>query len=92
MLTFYNGTWLEATGICELQLMNLTNGRKHHQTVQVVPHGTVSLLGAATTLELELLSLRHENIYAGTIADYGKKGLTRLLKSFLGLSTMKLAV
>ena len=92
LLTFYNATRSEALGLCELKLTNLANGHRYLQAFQVVQHSIVSLLGAAATLELELLLLRHENIYTGTMTDHGKKGLTRLLKSFLAFSTVKLAV
>ena len=76
-LSYYNGAQSETLGSCELKLTNLANGQEYQQKFQVVPKGTASLIGVVAAEELELLTIRHENIYSTGAKAFRRCGLDR---------------
>ena len=72
-LAYYNGTHSKALGAYKLKLTNLANGRDYVQGFQVVNHGSMSLIGVAAAEELELVTVRTENIYTSTTMENPNK-------------------
>ena len=56
-----------------MKIENLVNGCDYVQGFQVINHGSMSLIGVAVAEELELVTVRTENIYTSTTIENPNK-------------------